>query len=188
MKLDPDSCRKQYAISMTTSHIHQVQQNCWTILKLWAGPEQALAHMISNCQMVTDGDAQLSLVIGNLKGGLVSYFPFLYLVACSKCMKTLRESNVACWKIHHLHLILPLKPPLIGDFPLPRLITRGCSCYGATCNEFWLMTMMPSNWLQWLAGSATFGFLLGSSPDRRLSRKKRFFELWKEHPFKRWTK
>ena len=29
------------------------------------------------------------------------------------------------WKMDHWWMILPLKPPFIGDFPLPSLITRG---------------------------------------------------------------
>ena len=37
------------------------------------------------------------------------------------------SSNVTCWKIQHLHssMFFSLKPPFIGDFPLPHLITRG---------------------------------------------------------------
>ena len=29
------------------------------------------------------------------------------------------------WKIHHLWMVVPLKPPFMGDFPLPCLIAGG---------------------------------------------------------------
>ena len=38
---------------------------------------------------------------------------------------TLQYSNMACWKMDHLSMIFLLKPPFLGDVPLPCLITKG---------------------------------------------------------------
>ena len=55
---------------------------------------------------------------------------------------TLQQSNMAMWKIHHLYMIFPLKPPVYRGFSSPRLmasegptgpIGAGCTRCGWEC-------------------------------------------------------
>ena len=69
---------------------------------------------------------------------------------------TLRQSNMAGWKMDNLSVIFLLKPLLIGDFPLPCLITRG-----------WLSFAMLAGRVLWVWSNGDFHFC--HSPSALLS-------------------